>query len=728
MQKRRITQVSLYVIAGAAALVFGVYFPMMQWQKIWSSRTGDAPELSHSSEVVMSLALLSPEERRVELEEMIATSPASESQNRARFLLAADWLESQQPEAALEQLEGLEGDYRLLGGYVLKMRAQAYEQLGETAKAQQTWQELIDRYPEDPVMVEGLYVLGENNPEYWDRAIAEFPAHPRSVEIAETRLRENPNQFPLLLLIAKHGIYLPDYGTYLERLRRGYEAQLTPEDWEAIGFGYWEKMDYGKGAIAYSKAPATPRNRYRHARGLWLGGKIPESRKAYEQLIAAFPDQTDPGGEDAGFGLIRLARLVEPQEALPLLNRAIENFPEHAPEALLDQADVLEKLRSPDSASKTRQLLLSEYSDSEAAAKLRWSLAQQGAEAGKLDIASEWARQLVTKNPDSELAPEATFWIGKWAEQMGKPKDTTKAYEYLLARYPESYYAWRAAVLLGWPVGDFTTVRPLSPHVEHAEQRPTPPAGSETLQELYRLGRDRDAWSLWQVEFGDRMQPSVAQQYTDGLMRIAVGDNLDGIWMISSLSRRENPEERQEYLALKQKPGYWQSLYPFPYLETIVSWSNKRDLNPVLVTALIRQESRFMPSIKSVVGATGLMQVMPETGAEAARNIQLTNYSLENVDDNVNLGTYYLDFTHREYNNNSLLAVASYNAGPGAIADWLRRFGFDDPDKFVTQIPYPETQGYVKSVFENYWNYLRIYNPDIAEKMAEHARSYKQKF
>lgn len=728
MQKRRITQVSLYVVAGAAALVFGVYFPMMQWQKIWSSRTGDAPEMSPSSEVVMSLALLSPEERRVELEEIVATSPASESQNRARFLLAADLLESQQPQAALEQLEGLEGDYRLLGGYVLKMRAQAYEQLGETAKAQQTWQELIDRYPEDPVMVEGLYILGENNPEYWDRAIAEFPAHPRSVEIAQTRLRENPEQLPLLLLIAKHGIYLPDYGTYLERLRQGYEAQLTPEDWQAIGFGYWEKMDYGKGAIAYSKAPATPRNRYRHARGLWLGGKIPESRKAYEQLIATFPDETDPGGEDAGFGLIRLARLVEPQEALPLLNRAIENFPEHAAEALLDRADVLEKLRSPDAASKTRQLLLSEYSDSEAAAKLRWNLSQQGAEAGKLDVASEWARQLVTKNPDSELAPEATFWIGKWAEQMGKSKDTTKAYEYLLARYPESYYAWRAAVLLGWPVGDFTTVRPLSPHVEHAEQRPIPPAGSETLRELYRLGRDRDAWSLWQVEFRDRPEPSVAQQYTDGLMRIAVGDNLDGIWMISSLSRRENPEERQEYLALKQKPGYWQSLYPFPYLETIVSWSNKRDLNPVLVTALIRQESRFMPSIKSVVGATGLMQVMPETGAEAARNIQLTNYSLENVDDNVNLGTYYLDFTHETYNNNSLLAVASYNAGPGAIASWLQRFDFDDPDKFVTQIPYPETQGYVKSVFENYWNYLRIYNPDIAEKMAEHARSYKQKF
>jgi soluble lytic murein transglycosylase len=128
-----------------------------------------------------------------------------------------------------------------------------------------------------------------------------------------------------------------------------------------------------------------------------------------------------------------------------------------------------------------------------------------------------------------------------------------------------------------------------------------------------------------------------------------------------------------------------------------------------------------------VVGATGLMQVMPETGEEVAEKIQLTDYSLENVDDNVNLGTYYLHFTHEQYNNNSMLAVASYNAGPLAVSNWLQRFGFNDPDEFVEKIPYPETYGYVKSVFGNYWNYLRIYNPDIAEMMDKHIAAYQSK-
>ncbi len=274
-------------------------------------------------------------------------------------------------------------------------------------------------------------------------------------------------------------------------------------------------------------------------------------------------------------------------------------------------------------------------------------------------------------------------------------------------------------------MGDFTTVRPLSPHVEHPDIREVPPAGSETLQELYALGQNQEAWKLWQTEFKNLNQPSVAEQYTDGLMRMGIGDNLEGIWMLSSLNRRDDPQERSQYLEIKQKPAYWEALYPFPYLETIVNWSKERQLNPVLVTALIRQESRFMPGIKSVVGATGLMQVMPETGEEVAKKIKLTDYSLENVNDNINLGTYYLDFTHREYNNNSMLAVASYNAGPGAVSGWLQRFGFQDPDEFVVKIPYPETQGYVKSVFENYWNYLRIYNPDVAQLMEDHAKNYK---
>jgi soluble lytic murein transglycosylase len=118
------------------------------------------------------------------------------------------------------------------------------------------------------------------------------------------------------------------------------------------------------------------------------------------------------------------------------------------------------------------------------------------------------------------------------------------------------------------------------------------------------------------------------------------------------------------------------------------------------------------------------MQVMPETAEWVASQIDLKQYNLEDPQDNIKLGTWYLDFTHREYDNNSLFAVASYNAGPGSVADWITRFGFNDPDKFVEEIPFPETKGYVEAVFENYWNYLRLYNPDISQQLAQVSKSH----
>ena len=719
MLKQNITKVSILVFASVGALLLGVFLPQLTSTNKISQNSIEKQKLNPDLDVI-SFVSLPPEQRRSRLETTIKIGKSLNT-SRARYVLANDLIQQGEAELAMAKLKDLEKEYTVLAPYILVKRAQAYEQIGETDKAKKAWQEVLKNYIEEPVVAEALYVLGKNKPEYWDEAIAKFPGHPATIKIAQEKLKQNPNQPQLLLLIAKYGFHVPEYGTVLEKLRTKYASELTLEDWEMIAFGYWEKQDYAKGALAYQKATKTPQNLYRYARGLWLGGKTKESREAYKTLINTFPN----GGEDTALGYIRLSRLVDRKEAISYLDRVIVNFPSHTPEALLEKSKLLDKLDSAKSASLVRQKLLREYSSSDAAARLRWELAEQAVAGGNLQVAWKWAQELTVNNPDNKLAAQAGFWVGKWAQQLGRTEDATKAFEYMILRYPHSYYAWRSAVMLGWPVGNFAKVRNLSPEVVHRKNRDPLPFGSEILRELYNIGQDWDAWKQWQVEFENRMNPTVAQQYTDGVLRVGVGDNLDGIWMLTSLSKREKPEEIVEYKALKEKPTYWQTLYPFPYLETIVKWSNKRELNTVLVTALIRQESRFMPKIKSVVGATGLMQVMPKTGEETAKKINLVSYDLENVNDNVNLGTHYLDLTHKEYKNNSMLAVASYNAGPNAVSRWLKQFGFDDVDAFVDKIPYPETRGYVESVFENYWNYLQIYNPEVSQLMEKHYAKYK---
>ena len=133
----------------------------------------------------------------------------------------------------------------------------------------------------------------------------------------------------------------------------------------------------------------------------------------------------------------------------------------------------------------------------------------------------------------------------------------------------------------------------------------------------------------------------------------------------------------------------------------------------------MRKESSFNPEIKSVVGAVGLMQIVPPTAAWVAENIELSDYSLSDPEDNIKIGSWYLKYNHQRYNDNSLLAVASYNAGTSNVNAWLNKYNIEDRDRFVEQIPFPETKDYVEGVFGNYWNYLRLYNPEIRQKVED---------
>ncbi len=693
---------------GAAA---GLLIPTLSTLK--SAQTGSEQRSSHQPDS-QGLNALS----NLQLE-LIANRPDADlARSRARYILASRSL-LDRPEDSLKWLTGLEKDYALLAPHILSLRAQAQSKQGHENQAEATWKTLAQTYEKSPVVVEAWVALGKKDQSYGDRAIAQYPAHPATVQLALDRLKTDPENVPLMLIVARYGHHLPELPSILSKLIEKHAAQLTPEHWEEIAFAYWEKLDFVGAAKAYAKAPPTALHLYRTARSLQLSEQQTKSKPIYQQIPQTFPES-----DEAGLALKRLAEMETGQKAIPLWDQLIARYPNYAAEALLQKSRILDKLNSQASASQIRQLLLEKYSSSDAAAELRWELAEKYAAARKLPEAIQLATRITENNPDHEIAPKAGFWAARWLQAQGQDRQAAKTFETVLKQHPESYYAWRSAGVLGLPVGDFLSVRQSKPTMTQHPQRTTLPTASDLTRELYSLGEDQAAWRLWQVEYVHRKDPSVAEQFTDGLLRLGVGDHLDGIYMVGSLANREKPDDKKAYADLRRQVGYWYALYPLPFFNEIQQAAQAQQLNPLLVTALIRQESRFMPGIESVVGATGLMQVMPETADWVAPNVGLKSFKLNNPLDNLKLGTWYLKYTHEEWEGNSMLAVASYNAGPGNVQDWVTRFQNSDVDTFVEKIPFPETRGYVESVFENYWNYLRLYNPETSALLAQYSEEH----
>jgi soluble lytic murein transglycosylase len=154
--------------------------------------------------------------------------------------------------------------------------------------------------------------------------------------------------------------------------------------------------------------------------------------------------------------------------------------------------------------------------------------------------------------------------------------------------------------------------------------------------------------------------------------------------------------------------------YPALFKEKVLSAAQQKSLDPWWVLGLIRQESRFIPDIKSSVGATGLMQIMPATGKMLAKEVGLGStrpLALTDVELNVNLGTTYLRQLQDRFGGSALLASAAYNAGPSRAVNWRaalpRRI---DGAAFAESIPFPETRDYVKRVLANAVLYHAVHN------------------
>ncbi|MDF2673939.1 MAG: lytic transglycosylase protein [Clostridiales bacterium] len=152
-------------------------------------------------------------------------------------------------------------------------------------------------------------------------------------------------------------------------------------------------------------------------------------------------------------------------------------------------------------------------------------------------------------------------------------------------------------------------------------------------------------------------------------------------------------------------------IFPLQYNQSVMKYSAQYDMDPYLIYSIIRVESKFNPYAKSNKGATGLMQITPQTGMYIAELLNIDSFDenqLYNPDLNIQFGSFYFSKLYKDFNADINCALAAYNGGSGNVTKWITTNDKGEKYLDVEKIPFNETRNYilrVKKIY-NIYNFL----------------------
>lgn len=308
--------------------------------------------------------------------------------------------------------------------------------------------------------------------------------------------------------------------------------------------------------------------------------------------------------------------------------------------------------------------------------------------------------------PRSDYRPSWLYWTARSHARKGNSAESAARMRLVYADYGSSYYGRLAEEHL-----QRAGVLPKGARAAHASQTPVPAkpalANEATIRLLLSIGLYDDA--INELRYAQRasgrspaLDATIAWAYhRKGELRRAI-----------TLMRRAYPQ----FLTASGNdlpPEILQVIFPLNYWPQIQRHARARKLDPYLVAALIAQESTFDAKIRSAANAWGLMQILPSTGRRIARQIGVRPFrtsTLTNAEANLKIGTYYLSRLVAQFGGTHY-ALASYNAGENRIERWKEERPGLEEDEFIDDIPFPETQNYVKRILGTAEDYRMLYGP-----------------
>ena len=308
--------------------------------------------------------------------------------------------------------------------------------------------------------------------------------------------------------------------------------------------------------------------------------------------------------------------------------------------------------------------------------------------------------------PRSDYRPSFLYWSARAHANLNRRAEAMDRFQVVHADYGNSYYGRLAADQIARRDAALASIeRPvLASRQSISVSVPRPPTESR-IRTLLAVGLYDDALN----------ELRHAQRNWGGSS--ALDATLAWTYHRKGELRRAITIMRRAYPQFLTRGGHelpneiLQVIFPLTYWPSIRKHSAARGLDPYLVAALIAQESTFDPKIRSVANAWGLMQVVPSTGRRLARTLGIRRFNtriLTDPDINIRMGTLYFSQLVKQFGGTHY-ALASYNAGESRVVRWKAERPEMDVDEFIDDIPFPETQNYVKRVLGTAEDYRRLY-------------------
>ncbi|HEX7793970.1 MAG TPA: transglycosylase SLT domain-containing protein [Vicinamibacterales bacterium] len=317
--------------------------------------------------------------------------------------------------------------------------------------------------------------------------------------------------------------------------------------------------------------------------------------------------------------------------------------------------------------------------------------------------------------PRSDFRPSWLYWSARAYEQLGDTAAAQQRYNLCITDYLNSYYGRLAAQRLATPVvhpvavadrvmaNDITLPAAPPPTAALIRALLTAELYDDALNELrYAQKNWGDSAMLQATVAWTTMQQAPAKSGMERLLlaRGAMNTMKRAYPQFLTAGGEDLPSE------------VLQVIFPVAYWDLIRKYAGVNSLDPYLMAALVAQESTFVPDVKSYANAYGLMQLLPSTARSTALKLKLryTTRALTDPEMNVRLGMQ--DFADRiKQFGEPFLALASYNAGDRAVRRWMQERPGLEREEFIDDIPYPETQNYVKRILGTADDYRRLYSP-----------------